>query len=64
MKMIRNPDMVLATIEGKEVIKPRWYKVFLFLGVDRKHIQHECLYEGKAAYEKFSIRKLFKWLNG
>lgn len=50
--MIRNPDMVVGTIEGEEVIKPNWYKVFLFGGTDSKITKHECLYEGKVAYEK------------
>lgn len=50
--MVRNPDMVVGTIEGKVVKKPKWYKVFLFAGTDSKITKHECLYEGKIAYEK------------
>lgn len=50
--MIRNPDMVIGTIEGKELVKPDWHKVFLFIGKEQKIIKHECMYEGKVAYEK------------
>jgi len=50
--MIRNQDLVVGAFEGKEVIKPDWYKVILFAGIDSKITKHECLYEGKVAYEK------------
>jgi hypothetical protein len=50
--MVRNPDMVVGSVKGKEVIKPNWHKVFLMGNTESKIIQHECLYEGKAAYQK------------
>jgi hypothetical protein len=50
--MVRNPDMVVGSVTGAEVIKPDWYKVFLMGNTDSKIVQHECLYEGKAAYQK------------
>jgi len=49
---IRYPDMVVGHIDGNEITKPNYHKVFLFAGTDSQITQHECLYEGKAAYEK------------
>lgn len=49
---IRCPDMVVGRMEGKEITKPNYRKVFPFAGTDSKVTQHGCLYEGKAAQEK------------
>lgn len=50
--MIRYPDMVVGAMNSEDVKKPNWHKVFLFAGTDSQITQHECLYEGKVAYEK------------
>lgn len=57
--MIRNPDMVLVNVDGNEVAKPDWHKVFVFGGKDSKVTHHECLYEGKVAYEKLYDHVIF-----
>lgn len=57
--MVRNPDMVVGSVTGTDVIKPNWYKVFLMGNSDSKIIQHECLYEGKAAYQKLYDHVIF-----
>lgn len=49
---IAEPDMAVGAIEGQDIIKPNFQKVFLFAGTDSKITQHKCLYEGKAAFEK------------
>jgi hypothetical protein len=50
--MFENPDMVMGSVTGAEIKKPDWYKAFIFAGIDSKITRHECLYEGKGAYEK------------
>jgi hypothetical protein len=50
--IINNPDMVVGCLLGEEAIKPNWYKVFIMANTESKVIQHECLYEGTAAYQK------------
>lgn len=50
--MFENPDMVMGNVSGEKINKPNWYKVFVLAGTDSKISKHECLYEGKGAYEK------------
>lgn len=50
--MIQNPDMVVGSFAGKDVVKPNGYKVFIMGNTKSKIIQHKCLYEGKGAYQK------------
>lgn len=50
--MIKNPDMVLLTTNGADPVKPNWYKVFLMLNKKGVISQHQCIYEGKAGFEK------------
>jgi hypothetical protein len=49
--MARFPDMTIGTFEGKEIQYPNWYKVFIMGNTNSQIIKHECLYEGKIAYE-------------
>jgi hypothetical protein len=49
--LIRNADMVVGSVDGKEINRPDWHKVFIMAGTDQKIIQHECLYEGRAGYQ-------------
>lgn len=57
--MIRNPDMVVGTLNSADIKKPNFTKFFLFAGTDSKITQHQCLYEGKAAYQKLEDHVIF-----
>ena len=50
--MINYPDGIVFSSEGPMADMPSIRKVFLMGNTQSKIIQHECLYEGKAGFEK------------
>lgn len=58
-KEIKNPDMVVGTKEGAEIIYPDFYKTFLLGNTKSEIVKHDCYYEGADMFKKLKDHVIF-----